>query len=71
MPTSRLSCAIRSSNGWEQRSTEWSKEETAVFEAKFALPWSFTEKSSAAKHMPKLHLNMLVTGAYKEPTSRS
>jgi predicted phage-related endonuclease len=39
------------------------KEESAVFEAKFMLPWSFTEESAAAKHMPQLQHNMLVTGA--------
>jgi predicted phage-related endonuclease len=39
------------------------KEETAVFEAKFMLPWSFTEESAAEKHMPQLQHNMLVTGA--------
>ena len=39
------------------------QEETAVFEAKFMLPWSFTEESAAAKHMPQLQHNMLVTGA--------
>ena len=38
-------------------------EETAVFEAKFMLPWSFTEEGAAAKHMPQLQHNMLVTGA--------
>ena len=35
----------------------------AVLEAKFMLPWSFTEESAAAKHMPQLQHNMLVTGA--------
>jgi predicted phage-related endonuclease len=39
------------------------EEETAVFEAKFMLPWSFTEESAASKHMPQLQHNMLVTGA--------
>ena len=41
------------------------REEPALFEAKFALPWSFTEKSAAAKHMPQLQHNMLVVGARK------
>jgi hypothetical protein len=27
------------------------KEEIAVFEAKFMLPWSFTEEVAAEKHM--------------------
>src|ERR1700688_5079224 len=35
----------------------------AVFEAKFMLPWSFTEEGAAEKHMPQLHHNMLVTNA--------
>jgi predicted phage-related endonuclease len=39
------------------------KTETAVFEAKFMLPWSFTEQSATEKHMPQLQHNMLVTGA--------
>jgi predicted phage-related endonuclease len=41
------------------------KEETAVFEAKFMLPWSFSEESAARKHMPQLQHNTLVTGARK------
>jgi predicted phage-related endonuclease len=36
--------------------------ETAVFEAKFMLPWSFSEESAADKHMPQLQHNMLVSG---------
>jgi hypothetical protein len=50
------------------------KEETAVFEAKFMLAWSFTEESAAEKHMPQLQHNMLVTGAqraYLSPIYRS
>ncbi len=39
------------------------KEEGAVFEAKFMLPWHFSEESAAEKHMPQLQHNMLVTGA--------
>jgi predicted phage-related endonuclease len=37
--------------------------ETAVFEAKFMLPWSFSEEAAADKHMAQLQHNMLVTGA--------
>ncbi len=33
----------------------------AVFEAKFMLPWSFTEEGAAEKHMPQLQHNMWVT----------
>ena len=37
------------------------KQETAVFESKFMLPWSFSEEGAAEKHMPQLQHNMLVT----------
>src|SRR4051794_31464272 len=39
------------------------KDEHAVFEAKFMLPWNFAEDVAADKHMPQLQHNMLVTGA--------
>jgi hypothetical protein len=32
----------------------------AVFEAKFMLPWSFSEEAAAHKHMPQLQHNMWV-----------
>ena len=35
----------------------------AVFEAKFMLPWSFTEEAAAEKHMPQLQHNMWVVAA--------
>ena len=35
----------------------------AVFEAKFMLPWSFTEEAAAEKYMPQLQHNMWVTNA--------
>ena len=38
-------------------------QESAVFEAKFMLPWSFSEASATEKHMPQLQHNMLVSGA--------
>src|SRR5688500_11693730 len=38
------------------------EEEGAVFEAKFMLPWSFSEEGAAEKHMAQLQHNMLVTG---------
>lgn len=34
----------------------------AVFEAKFMLPWSFSEEAAAEKHMAQLQHNMLVSG---------
>jgi predicted phage-related endonuclease len=37
----------------------------AVFEAKFMLPWSFSEEAAAEKHMAQLQHNMLVTGSKK------
>src|SRR4029079_16326608 len=36
---------------------------SAVFEAKFALPWSFSEEAAAEKHMAQLQHNMWVTNA--------
>ena len=35
----------------------------AVFEAKFMLPWAFTEDAAAAKHMAQLQHNMWVTNS--------
>jgi len=35
----------------------------AVFEAKFMLPWSFSEEAAAEKHMPQLQHNMWVIAA--------
>jgi predicted phage-related endonuclease len=35
----------------------------AVFEAKFMLPWSFSEQAAAEKYMPQLQHNMWVVAA--------
>jgi predicted phage-related endonuclease len=35
----------------------------SVFEAKFMLPWSFSEEAAAEKYMPQLQHNMLVVAA--------
>jgi predicted phage-related endonuclease len=35
----------------------------AVFEAKFMLPWSFSEEAAASKHMPQLQHNMWAVAA--------
>jgi predicted phage-related endonuclease len=35
----------------------------AVFEAKFMLPWNFSEEAAAEKHMAQLQHNMWVTGS--------
>src|SRR5712675_869211 len=45
------------------------KEAGAVFEAKFMLPWSFTEEAAAEKHMAQLQHNMLVAGVRKSVLS--
>jgi predicted phage-related endonuclease len=36
---------------------------TAIFEAKFMLPWTFSEDAAAAKHMAQLQHNMWVANA--------
>jgi hypothetical protein len=45
------------------------KETGAVFEAKFMLPWSFSEENAAEKHMAQLQHNMLVAGTKKSVLS--
>jgi hypothetical protein len=35
----------------------------AIFEAKFMLPWNFSEEVAATKHMPQLQHNMWVTAS--------
>ena len=45
------------------------KETGAVFEAKFMLPWSFSEGAAAEKHMAQLQHNMLVAGTKKSVLS--
>src|SRR6266516_2201643 len=39
------------------------KDREAVFEAKFMLPWSFSEEAAVAKYAPQLQHNMWVVGA--------
>jgi len=39
------------------------EESGAVFEAKFMLPWSFSEEAAAEKYMPQLQHNMWTVGA--------
>lgn len=41
----------------------------AVFEAKFMLPWSFSEEAAAEKHAAQLQHNMLVTGTRRSVLS--
>src|SRR5450631_752310 len=45
------------------------KETGAVFEAKFMLPWSFSDEAAAEKHMAQLQHNMLVAGTKKSVLS--
>src|SRR3984893_6075295 len=45
------------------------RETGAVFEAKFMLPWSFSEEGAAEKHMAQLQHNMLVAGTKKSVLS--
>jgi predicted phage-related endonuclease len=45
------------------------KETGAVFEAKFMLPWSFSEEAAAEKHMAQLQHDMLVAGTKKSVLS--
>jgi predicted phage-related endonuclease len=48
---------------WMAATLDGLVEETgAVFEAKFMLPWSFSEQAAAEKHMAQLQHNMLVVG---------
>ncbi|MCA6106964.1 YqaJ viral recombinase family protein [Bradyrhizobium cenepequi] len=49
---------------WMAATLDGIVEETgAVFEAKFMLPWSFTEEAAAEKHMAQLQHNMWVLAA--------
>jgi predicted phage-related endonuclease len=45
------------------------KETGAVFEAKFMLPWSFSEAAAAEKHVAQLQHNMLVADTKKSVLS--
>jgi predicted phage-related endonuclease len=49
---------------WMRATLDGTVEATgAVFEAKFMLPWSFSEEGAAEKHLPQLQHNMWVTNA--------
>jgi predicted phage-related endonuclease len=45
------------------------KETGAVFEAKFMLPWAFSEEAAAEKHMAQLQHNMMVANTSKSVLS--
>src|SRR5450755_323812 len=50
--------------GWMAATLDGLVEGTgAVFEAKFMLPWSFSEEGAAEKHMAQLQHNMWVTAS--------
>src|SRR6195952_4969353 len=50
--------------GWMAATLDGIVEATgAVFEAKFMLPWTFSEEAAAEKHMAQLQHNMWVTNA--------
>src|ERR1700712_3539371 len=50
--------------GWMAATLDGIVEESgAVFEAKFMLPWTFSEEAAAEKHMAQLQHNMWVTNA--------
>jgi predicted phage-related endonuclease len=49
---------------WMRATLDGAVEATgAVFEAKFMLPWSFSEEGAAEKYLPQLQHNMWVTNA--------
>jgi predicted phage-related endonuclease len=51
-------------NKWMAATLDGIVEQTgAVYEAKFMLPWAFTEEGAAEKHMAQLQHNMWVTNA--------
>ena len=54
---------IRSTAGWRPPSTDGWKGSGAVFEAKFMLPWYFSEEAAVEKYMPQLQHNMWVMAA--------
>ena len=48
---------------WMAATLDGRVEGDAVFEAKFMLPWQFSEEAAAEKHMPQLQHNMWVVAA--------
>jgi predicted phage-related endonuclease len=62
--------AVHRTMPWMAATLDGLVEETgAVFEAKFMLPWSFSEEAAAEKHMAQLQHNMLVAGTRKSVLS--
>ena len=60
LPMSRSRFGIRHFGGWRRPWTAGFESSGAVFEAKFMLPWSFSEEAAAEKYMPQLQHNMWV-----------
>ena len=55
-------------HSWMAATLDGMVEQTgAVFEAKFMLPWAFTEELAADKHMAQLQHNMWVVAARSAP----
>ena len=48
---------------WMAATLDGGSDRGAVFEAKFMLPWTFSEEAAAEKHMAQLQHNMWVTNA--------
>jgi predicted phage-related endonuclease len=62
--------AVHRTIRWMAATLDGSVRETgAVFEAKFMLPWSFSEAAAAEKHMAQLQHNMLVADTKKSVLS--
>ena len=62
-PTSSAGFSIRSIDILAATLDGFVNDLDAVFEAKFMLPWSFSEEAAAEKHMAQLQHNMWVTNA--------
>jgi hypothetical protein len=54
---------VAQASGDVRRSRDLPRSGGAVFEAKFMLPWSFSEEAAAEKHMAQVQHNMWVTNA--------
>ena len=63
--------ASRRKDGWRRLWTAWLRPGGAVFEAKFMLPWTFSEEAAAEKHMAQLQHNMWVVGMREPRCCRS
>jgi hypothetical protein len=62
-PTSSAGFNTLCAGTWRRPLDGFVNDLDAVFEAKFMLPWSFSEEAAAEKHMAQLQHNMRVTNA--------